>query len=99
MVFSYAGWYLGVLPGFEFFGNFLVSGAGSIVGVGNWRSGSTEPGDYFTGSMRKLTSRCDQRILHDLCGAGTGIGIGHGGKVGPPGVPAQGGIDRAHDRV
>jgi len=33
MVGSYAGWYLGVLLGFEFFGCFLCSGLGSILGV------------------------------------------------------------------
>jgi len=33
MVFSYAGWYLGVLLGFEFFGCFLVSSVGSVFGV------------------------------------------------------------------
>jgi hypothetical protein len=33
MIFSYAGWYLGGLLGLEFFGCFLVSGVGSMVGV------------------------------------------------------------------
>ena len=33
MIFSYVGWYLGVLLGFEFFGCFLVSGVGSVAGV------------------------------------------------------------------
>ncbi len=33
MIFSYAGWYLGVLLGFEFFGSFLLSGVGSVFGV------------------------------------------------------------------
>lgn len=33
MVFSYAGWYLGTLLGFEMFGSFLVSGVFSLVGV------------------------------------------------------------------
>lgn len=33
MVLGYAGWYVGDLLGFEFFGCFLFSGAGSIVGV------------------------------------------------------------------
>ncbi len=33
MVLGYAGWYAGELLGFEFFGCFLISGAGSIVGV------------------------------------------------------------------
>ncbi len=32
-VVGYAFWYLGVLLGFEFFGCFLISGLGSIVGV------------------------------------------------------------------
>jgi hypothetical protein len=32
-VFSYAFWYLGVLFGWEFFGCFLLSGIGSVVGV------------------------------------------------------------------
>lgn len=32
-VFSYVGWYLGVLLGFEFFGCFLVSGVGCVFGV------------------------------------------------------------------
>ena len=30
---GYAFWYLGVLLGFEFFGCFLLSGVGSVVGV------------------------------------------------------------------
>ncbi|MEN9403526.1 MAG: hypothetical protein RL091_2229 [Verrucomicrobiota bacterium] len=33
MVFSYAGWYVGTLFGFEMFGCFLVSGVFSIAGV------------------------------------------------------------------
>ncbi len=33
IVLGYAGWYLGVLLGLEFFGCFLVSSAGSLVGV------------------------------------------------------------------
>lgn len=33
IIFSYAGWYLGVLLGLEFFGSFLVSGVGSVGGV------------------------------------------------------------------
>jgi hypothetical protein len=33
MVLGYAGWYVGELLGFEFFGCFLISGVGSIVGV------------------------------------------------------------------
>lgn len=32
-VFSYGFWYLGTLLGFDFFGSFLLSGVGSIVGV------------------------------------------------------------------
>jgi hypothetical protein len=32
-VVGYACWYLGVLLGFEFFGCFLLSGLGSILGV------------------------------------------------------------------
>ena len=32
-VLSYAFWYLGQLLGFEFFGCFLLSGVGSVVGV------------------------------------------------------------------
>ncbi len=35
---SYAGWYAGSLMGFEFLGDFIVSGVGSIVGVyGGWK--------------------------------------------------------------
>lgn len=30
---GYAFWYLGVLLGFEFFGCFLLSGVGSVLGV------------------------------------------------------------------
>ena len=30
---GYAGWWLGDVLGFEFFGAFMVSGLGSIVGV------------------------------------------------------------------
>jgi hypothetical protein len=30
---SYAFWYLGELLGFEFFGCFMLSGVGSIIGV------------------------------------------------------------------
>lgn len=30
---GYAGWFLGGALGFEFFGCFLLSGAGSLVGV------------------------------------------------------------------
>ncbi len=33
IVLGYAGWYLGVLVGLEFFGCFLVSSVGSIAGV------------------------------------------------------------------
>jgi hypothetical protein len=33
MIFSYAGWYLGTLLGFEMFGSFLMSGVFSILGV------------------------------------------------------------------
>jgi hypothetical protein len=33
MVLGYAGWYAGDLLGFEFFGCFLFSGVGSIIGV------------------------------------------------------------------
>ena len=33
MIFSYVGWYLGQLLGFEFFGCFLVSSVGSVFGV------------------------------------------------------------------
>lgn len=33
IVFGCAFWYLGELLGFEFFGCFLLSGAGSVVGV------------------------------------------------------------------
>jgi hypothetical protein len=32
-IFGYAFWYLGQLLGLEFFGCFLLSGVGSIVGV------------------------------------------------------------------
>jgi len=32
-VLGYAFWYLGELLGFEFFGCFLLSGAGSVLGV------------------------------------------------------------------
>ncbi len=32
-IFSYVFWYLGDLLGFPFFGSFLLSGVGSIVGV------------------------------------------------------------------
>ena len=32
-VFSYAFWYVGDLLGFSFFGSFLLSGVGSVVGV------------------------------------------------------------------
>ena len=32
-IFSYAFWYLGDLLGFSFFGSFLLSGVGSVVGV------------------------------------------------------------------
>ncbi len=33
MIFGYAFWYLGVLLGLEFFGCFLVSSLGSVLGV------------------------------------------------------------------
>ena len=33
IILGYAGWYLGELAGFEFFGCFLVSSVGSIAGV------------------------------------------------------------------
>jgi hypothetical protein len=33
IVLGYAGWYLGALLGFEFFGCFLVSSVGSVLGV------------------------------------------------------------------
>lgn len=33
MVVGYAGWFLGVLLGLEFFGCFMLSGLGSVVGV------------------------------------------------------------------
>jgi len=40
IVFSYAGWYLGTLLGFEFFGSFMLSGLASIVGVwAGWKLG------------------------------------------------------------
>ncbi len=32
-ILGYAGWYVGVLLGCEFFGCFLISGLGSVVGV------------------------------------------------------------------
>lgn len=32
-VVGYAGWFLGELLGFEFFGCFLLSGVGSVAGV------------------------------------------------------------------
>lgn len=32
-ILGYAGWFLGAALGFEFFGCFLVSGLGSVVGV------------------------------------------------------------------
>jgi hypothetical protein len=32
-VFGYAGWFVGELLGFDFFGCFLLSGLGSILGV------------------------------------------------------------------
>lgn len=32
-LFSYGGWFLGAALGFEFFGSFLLSGLGSLVGV------------------------------------------------------------------
>lgn len=39
-VFGYAGWYLGSLVGFEFFGCFIVSGIASIIGVwAGWKIG------------------------------------------------------------
>ena len=35
---GYAGWFLGAGLGFEFFGCFLLSGLGSVVGVwGGWK--------------------------------------------------------------
>lgn len=33
MVFGYAGWFLGEALGAGFFGSFLLSGAGSLLGV------------------------------------------------------------------
>ncbi len=33
VVVSYAGWFLGRAVGFEFFGCFVLSGLGSLVGV------------------------------------------------------------------
>jgi hypothetical protein len=33
MIFSYVGWYAGTLLGFDFFGSFLMSGVGSVLGV------------------------------------------------------------------
>ncbi|WP_438481011.1 hypothetical protein [Oleiharenicola lentus] len=33
ILFSYLAWYLGEIAGLEFFGCFLLSGVGSIVGV------------------------------------------------------------------
>ncbi len=37
---GYAGWFLGEALGFEFFGSFLLSGLGSILGVwAGWKVG------------------------------------------------------------
>ena len=37
---SYAGWYLGDACGFDFLGDFAVSGLGSLLGVyGGWKLG------------------------------------------------------------
>lgn len=37
---GYAGWHLGEVCGFGFFGAFLLSGAGSVAGVyGGWKLG------------------------------------------------------------